>query len=113
MNTFRDKFISAVRTHSWNTFGPRTEQRVICTVGTVTALGSSMYMGYSLGPETEYPVVGTVASMGMSVIVGFFAAYVAHIPIVAITSIPLLTAVSTGRMLKDFSEDKYTIHIGK
>jgi hypothetical protein len=70
-------------------------------------------MGYSIDPQTNYPVIGTVTSMGASVFVGFFVAYIAHIPIVAITSIPLLTAVSTGRMLKDFYEDNYTIHIGK
>ncbi len=70
-------------------------------------------MGYSLGPDTKYPVLGTVASMGMSVFVGFIAAYLSQSPIVAIASVPLLAAVSTGRKVRDFYEDKYTIHIGK
>lgn len=86
---------------------------MICTVGSVTALGSSMYMGYSIDPQTDYPVVGTVASMGASVFVGFFAAYLSQSPFVAIASVPLLAAVSTGRTIRNFYEDKYTIHIGK
>jgi hypothetical protein len=113
MNSSRETLKSAVRSNSWSAFGPRAEQKVVCTVGTVSALASSMYMGYSLGSDTKYPVLGTVMSVGASVAVGFLAGFVAHIPAFAISSIPLFVAVGAGRTIRNFHEDKYTIHIGK
>ncbi len=113
MNSFRQSIKTALRSNSWGAFGHGVEQKVVCTVGTVAALGSSMYMGYSLGPDTKYPVLGTVASVGTSVVVGFLAALAAHSPAIALSSIPLLAAVGAGRTIRNFHEDKYTIHIGK
>lgn len=110
MNTFRHKFIDAVRTNTWNAIQPGMEQKVVCTVGTVTALGSSVYLGYSTGNNN---LLGTMASVGLSVGAGFLAAFAAYVPIVAISGLPLFTAVGAGRMLKDFQEDHAHIHIGK
>lgn len=112
MNSFRHRLADAVRTHNWNAIHPGMEQKVVCTVGTVTTLGSSVYLGYSM-PHSEYPIASALLSLGLSVGAGTLAAVVSFVPSVALSGIPIFTAIGAGRMLKDYRGDHMHIHAGK
>lgn len=110
MNSFRQRFIHALRTNSWDAIQPGLEQKVVRTVGTVTTLGSCVYFGYTVHSSEYY---SALLSLGLSVGVGTLAAMASFVPSIALSGIPVFTAIGAGRMLRDYREDITHIHTGK